>query len=81
MNKASLQKILQDNQVPGDLYSLSGGFPSESYCLNKVDSNWEVYYSERGVKSGIVIFDNESEACKFLLKQIGEIVTIADVKD
>lgn len=81
MNRIRLKEILQNNQVPSDLYSLQGGFPSESYCLNKVNSNWEVYYSERGVKSGIINFDNESEACEYLLRQIGEIVPIADIKD
>lgn len=81
MNRISLEKIFHDNQVPNDLYSLNGGFPSESFCLNKVDANWEVYYSERGVKSSIVSFNNESDACEYLLKQIGEIVTISDIKN
>lgn len=81
MDRTDLKKIMQNNRVPSDLYSLNGGFPSESYCLNEVNNNWEVYYSERGVKSGIVNFDNESEACEYFLKEIGKIVNIADIKN
>ena len=76
MNKIDLKKILQQNNVPSDLYSLDGGFPSESYCMNKTSDAWEVYYSERGIKSGLASFKSESEACEFFLQEIGKIITI-----
>ena len=76
MNRRDIKIILQQNNVPDDLYSLDGGFPSESYCINKTSEAWEVYYSERGIKSGLVNFKSESEACEYLLEEIGKIITI-----
>lgn len=35
MNKQELEEVLLLNKVPKDLYSLSGGLPNESYCLEK----------------------------------------------
>ena len=35
MNKQKLEEVLLLNKVPKDLYSLSGGLPNESYCLEK----------------------------------------------
>ena len=31
---------------------------------------WEVYYSERGEKSNVRIFDLESDACEYFLKKL-----------
>ena len=70
MNKIDLKKILQQNNVPSDLYSLDGGFPSESYCMNKTSDAWEVYYSERGKKRGTKYFLSEDEACEYFLEKV-----------
>lgn len=51
MNKQELEEVLLLNKVPKDLYSLSGGLPNESYCLEKEKNRWHVYYSERGIKT------------------------------
>lgn len=53
--------------VPKDMYSLNGGLPSEAYCINKIEGYWEVYYSERGQKSSLKVFQTESEACEYFL--------------
>lgn len=50
------QKLLEIN-VPKDIYSiLKGGLSNEQYYITKDGYNWEVYYSERGKKSGLKIF-------------------------
>lgn len=60
-----LQKELNKLGVSQDLYSLMiGGFPNEKLCIVKEES-WQVYYSERGHKSGLKIFDTETDACEF----------------
>ena len=43
-----------------------GGLPNETLCIVKEDT-WQVYYSERGSKSGLKLFKTESEACEFFL--------------
>ena len=57
-----LEKLIKKN-VPKDLYSLDGGLPNEAYCLEKTDDGWQTYYSERGCKTGVKKFSNESDAC------------------
>ena len=76
MNKQELEEVLLSNRVPKDLYSLSGGLPNETYCLEKEKNGWHVYYSERGIKSSIGYFENEEFACECLLKIIKKIVSI-----
>lgn len=68
MNKAQLRRKLMSVGVPSNAYSLEGGLPSEAYCLNRNGAAWEVYYSERGEKTGLRTFDNESEACEYLYR-------------
>lgn len=76
MNKQRLEIILLMNKVPKDLYSLNGGLPNEAYCIEKEDGRWQVYYSERGIKTCIGYFENEEKACDCLLKEIKKIINI-----
>jgi hypothetical protein len=70
MTVAELQKLLDAINVPKDAYSFSGGLPNECLCLNKTMFTWEVYYSERGKKSGLLTFFSEDEACRNFYFQI-----------
>lgn len=69
MTKAELKRELETASVSPEAYSLDGGLPGECYVLSKEpQGKWDVYYSERGVKTGLRSFDSESEACDCLLK-------------
>jgi hypothetical protein len=68
MNKNELANKLQEKGINPNSYCLDGGLPNEAYCLNNSANGWEVYYSERGDKSGLKIFQNESDACIYLYK-------------
>lgn len=70
MNKNKLKERLQQEGVRADLYSLEGGFPVEAYVLNQSGNHWEVYYSERGYKNALEVFDNESDACENIYPKI-----------
>lgn len=65
MSIKDLEEFILINQVPEDAYSLNGGLPNEAYCINREENQWEVYYSERGRKCGLVKFDTESSACDY----------------
>jgi len=65
MNKLELKEKLQAAAISEDFYSLDGGLPNEAFCLDNVNGKWETYYSERGNKSKLKIFDSESAACDF----------------
>lgn len=65
MTKQELSKLLGEKNIRPDAYELEGGLPNEAYTLNYTGSIWEVYYSERGLKSGLKVFQNEHEACEY----------------
>lgn len=70
MTTKELLKNLIDGNIPDDAYSLAGGLPNEKLCLNSNLNYWEVYYSERGIKTGLQIFNSESEACDYFYSLI-----------
>ena len=73
MNKRELKKKLKDSDISKHLYCFNDGyFPGECYCLNKVKDFWEVYYSERGKKIELKLFNNEEEACEYFYKILKE---------
>ena len=65
MNISQLKTQLEEAGFRRDAYSLKGGLPNEAYCLNKLSDKWEVYYSERGQKTNLKVFDSEDEACRY----------------
>ena len=70
MTVEQLEKELEIMGIPQELYSIMvGGLPNEKLCIAKEDK-WQVYYSERGRKSGLNLFETESEACEFFLKKM-----------
>ena len=70
MTIIELQNILNELKIPKDLYSImKGGLPNETLCITN-NEIWEVYYSERGRKSGLKEFQNEEDACEYFLEKI-----------
>ena len=71
MNKAELKAKLEQADVYPEAYSLEGGLPNERYVFSQeTGGRWDVYYSERGQKSGLRSFDSESAACQFFLDHL-----------
>lgn len=70
MTVEELSIQLQTLGVRQDAYSLDGGSPSEAYCLSHQSGHWEIYYSERGQKTGVQAFYSEDDACRAFLSLI-----------
>ena len=70
MKKDELRSALINKGISRSYYSLEDGLPNEKLCLDYENSKWVVYYSERGTKTGIQYFDNEDDACDYLLYSI-----------
>ena len=66
MNRAELEKKLDALSIRKDAYAWSG-MQNEQYVLAQENDKWEVYYSERGSKTGLKEFANESSACDYML--------------
>jgi hypothetical protein len=74
VTKTELKNRLISENIPEDMYSLDGGLPGERLCLGKTDSGWEVYYSERGLKTGRRQFDSEQDACEYFYPRLVEML-------
>ena len=71
MDREQLKIKLESLHIDLSAYCLTGGLPNESYVLNKVSNElWEVYYGERGEKTGLKIFNTETDACQHFLERI-----------
>lgn len=74
MKIKELNELLMVKNVPQDLYSFEGGLPSESYCIEKIEDKWHLYYSERGVKETINYYDTEEEVVDAFLSEIDKYI-------
>jgi len=74
MNKQQLKNRLIAENIRPDAYCLDGGLPSEKLCFNEVNDKWEIYYSERGEKTGLKVFDNEEKACQYFYDELIDMV-------
>lgn len=71
MNVMQLEQELKRIGVPQWMYFLMhNGLPNEAFCLTPADGHWEVYYSERGLRSDLRTFSTEEEACEYLLGRL-----------
>jgi hypothetical protein len=69
-DRSDLRAVLDREQVSPEHYSLDGGHDFERYVLAIREGGWAVYYSERGLETGLAVFDTEDEACSELLLRI-----------
>ena len=70
MTKESLIQALQSLGICRDAYSLDGDSVDEAYVLEAERDDWVVYYSERGLRSGLQRFKRESDACEYLYERL-----------
>ena len=68
MRLSELKDALVRAGIRDDAYELTGGLPPERFCIQEVTNGWEVYYSERGVKSHLKVFPSEREAADYFLR-------------
>lgn len=71
MDIKQLELELSNLNVPNSYYSINGSLKTDAYILNKVYSKWEYFYfDEKGNKENYRIFDEESDACNYLLEKL-----------
>lgn len=71
MNVKELKRKLVSMGVPDGWYSINGAPLADTYILQQVYYYWEVFYvDERGNQGKIYRFDEESEACLYLLEAL-----------
>ena len=66
MTRDSLRKMLRESGIRDQAYDLDGEYVDEAYVLARDGIEWAVFYSERGLRSGLRRFQTETEACEYL---------------
>jgi len=62
-----ITKVLNGNDVSVEQYALGIPDCDEHYCLHVEEGLWNVYYSERGVRSSLCLFSNVNDAVNFFV--------------
>ena len=71
MNREELKSILDRNNISSRAYSLYGPLSDDNrYILEERFGTWFVYYSERGRRIAEQIFNNEHDACIYILNKM-----------
>ena len=72
MNVRELIIKLDEEKIPSRWYSINGDLSSDIYVLRQVYDYWEFFYvDERGNQNNDYRrFENEEDACAYLLKQL-----------
>ncbi len=69
MTLAELQSKLDEDGVLRGLYSLAGGVPdNQTYTINEQNGKFHVYYTERGGRYDLAVFDNQEDAVDHFMK-------------
>ena len=75
MTVKELKVFFKEHLVPSHLYNLKGGSHKGRICLGKNKQNgWEVYFSEKKNKIGLMQFATESEACQHMMDEIRKVM-------
>ena len=75
MTVKELKVFFKEHLVPSHLYNLKGGTHGGRICLGKNRQNsWEVYFSEKKNKIGLMQFATESEACQRMKEEVCKVM-------
>lgn len=64
MDVSMLKSLLETNGIDPRIYAIDGVDESEAYVLMKENHKWLMFYSERGVRSFMKVFQDEDSACR-----------------
>ena len=74
MNLTELKSKLDAADVSERAYSFTTDGIGEVYRLQRISDSdgdgWQVYYAERGQRTGLKVFRSESDACAEMLRRI-----------
>lgn len=75
MTTKELQNFFKEHLVPSKLYHLGGKARTGRLCIGKSEGGfWEVYFSEKKNKVGLMNFATESEACQRMKEEVCKVM-------
>ncbi len=60
-------------------YSI-GKIKDNAYIIRSRDSQWEIFFFERGMSYSLKLFNNESDACDYAFKQLTGPTSVVGIK-
>ena len=70
MNISDIAHEMAILSIPPNAFSIGDPTQDESLCIREKNGCWEVFYYERGIKTGLRVFKEEHEACCNFLSTI-----------
>lgn len=70
MTVKDLKKFFKEHLVPANVYSFKGGSHKNRICMGRTKKGWEIYFSDKKKKIGLMQFASESEACQRMKEEV-----------
>jgi hypothetical protein len=69
VTKDEFLQAIRSDRIRSDVFSLDGQ-SNECYVIENRGARWVVYYSERGLETGVREFPTESAALEYMLEML-----------
>ena len=75
MTGKELKIFLKEHLVPAKLYKI-GGHHNRRICMQKGEDGWEVFFSEKKNKVGLMRFPDEASACLSMKNELRKLMEL-----
>ena len=69
MTGKELKTYFEEHRVPHKLYKI-GGRHNKRICLEKTENGWDVFFSEKKQRIGVMHYSDEASACRGMMNEI-----------
>ena len=73
MTVQELSNFFKEHLVPARLYKI-GGSHNNRICLEETEDGWEVFFSEKKEKIGLLQYEDENSACLSMKNEIRKLM-------
>ena len=75
MTGKELKAYFEEHLVPQKLYKI-GGRHNNRICMEKTDDGWDVFFSEKKKKVGVLHYKDEASACSGMKNEIRKLMEL-----
>ena len=73
MTVQELSTFLKEHLVPAKFYK-SGGSHNNRICIEQTEDGWEVFFSEKKEKVGLMRYEDENSACMSMKNEMRKLM-------
>ncbi len=75
MTGEELKVFLKEHLVPSKLYKI-GGASNHRICMQKNKDGWDVFFSEKKEKIGLLHYKDEASACRRMKDELRKLMEL-----